>query len=98
MIDRVHATTMYLAAEAWRQHYSQTATHQSASTATKLDFELPNGEDVTLHGWTTRQHTTDDPERASAAAESRRSDYAQNADQVHAMTENAEIRYAWSKK
>ena len=46
---------IYLAAEGWRQHYGQLATHQSMESSTKLDFELPSGEVVTLPGWSTRE-------------------------------------------
>ena len=48
----------HLAAEAWRQHYGQTATNRSAVTAAKADFRLPGGEVVTLPGWAQRKQTT----------------------------------------
>ena len=49
---------IYLAAEAWRQHYGHTAPHRTMTTGAKLDFELPNGEMVTLLGWSERKHVT----------------------------------------
>ena len=49
---------IYLAAEAWRQHYGHTATHRTMTTGAKLDFELPNGEMVTLPGWSERKQVT----------------------------------------
>ena len=51
---------IYLAAEAWRQHYGHTATHRAMTTGAKLDFELPNGEKVTLPGWSERKQVTSD--------------------------------------
>jgi hypothetical protein len=51
---------IYLAAEAWRQHYGQTATHRSAATAAKVDFRLSSGEVVTLPEWTQRKQITAD--------------------------------------
>ena len=51
---------IYLAAEAWRQHYGHIATHRSVTTGAKLDFELPNGEMVTLLGWSQRKQVTSD--------------------------------------
>ena len=45
---------IYLAAEAWRQHYGQLATGRSENPAAKLDFKLPStGETITLEGWRT---------------------------------------------
>jgi hypothetical protein len=49
---------IYLAAEAWRQHYGHVATHRSVSASAKLDFKLPTGEVVTLPGWTQRMHVS----------------------------------------
>ena len=54
---------IFLAAEAWRQHYGQLATGRSENPAAKLDFNLPStGETVTLEGWRTevRQGVTGD--------------------------------------
>ena len=54
---------IYLAAEAWRQHYGQLATGRSENPDAKLDFKLPStGETITLEGWRTevRQGATDD--------------------------------------
>ena len=45
---------IFLAAEAWRQHYGQLATGRNDNPDAKLDFELPStGETVTLAGWRT---------------------------------------------
>ena len=45
---------IFLAAEAWRQHYGQLATGTKDNPDAKLDFELPStGETVTLPGWRT---------------------------------------------
>ena len=45
---------IFLAAEAWRQHYGQLATGTKDNPDTKLDFELPStGETVTMPGWRT---------------------------------------------
>ena len=49
---------IYYAAEAWRVKYGQLATHRSVTTGAKLDFELPNGEMVTLPGWSERKQVT----------------------------------------
>ena len=43
---------IFLAAEAWRQHYGQLATGKSENPDAKLDFNLPStGETITLKGW-----------------------------------------------
>ena len=45
---------IFLAAEAWRQHYGQLATGRKDNPDAKLDFKLPStGETVTLPGWRT---------------------------------------------
>ena len=54
---------IFLAAEAWRQHYGQLATGTKDNPDAKLDFKLPStGETVTLPGWRTevRQGDTGD--------------------------------------
>ena len=45
---------IFLAAEAWRQHYGQLATGRNDNPDAKLDFDLlSTGETVTLAGWRT---------------------------------------------
>ena len=54
---------IFLAAEAWRQHYGQLATGKNDNPDTKLTFKLPSsGETITLEGWRTetRQGDTGD--------------------------------------
>ena len=52
---------IFLAAEAWRQHYGQLATSpEMGTTSTKIDFELPSGEVVTLPGRSTREKSDAD--------------------------------------
>ena len=45
--------SIYLAAEAWRQAYGQLATQKSTDVqdAVQLQYTLPTGEVVSLHGW-----------------------------------------------
>ena len=46
--------SIFLAAEAWRQHYGQLATGRADNPEAKLDFKLPStGETITLEGWQT---------------------------------------------
>ena len=45
---------IYLAAEAWRQYYGQMATHGDSSTSSRLEFQLPLGEQALPKGWTQR--------------------------------------------
>ena len=46
--------SIFLAAEAWRQHYGQLATGSADNPEAKLDFKLPStGETITLEGWQT---------------------------------------------
>ena len=46
--------SIFLAAEAWRQHYGQLATGRNDNPEAKLDFKLPSsGNTVTLEGWRT---------------------------------------------
>jgi hypothetical protein len=45
---------IFLAAEAWRQHYGHLATGRNENPDAKLDFKLPStGEIITLEGWHT---------------------------------------------
>ena len=45
---------IFLAAEAWRQHYGQLATGKNENPGASLDFKLPStGETITLPGWRT---------------------------------------------
>ena len=51
---------IFLAAEAWRQHYGQLATGRKDNPDAKLDFKLPStGETVTLPGWRTETRQGD---------------------------------------
>ena len=55
--------SIFLAAEAWRQHYGQLATGKNDTPVANLDFQLPStGETITLPGWRTevRQGDTGD--------------------------------------
>ena len=46
--------SIFLAAEAWRQHYGQLATGRNDNPEAKLDFKLPSsGNIITLEGWRT---------------------------------------------
>ena len=51
---------IFLAAEAWRQHYGMLATGRNDNPDAKLDFKLPStGETVTLDGWRTEVRNGD---------------------------------------
>ena len=43
--------SIYLAAESWRQHYGQAAAQPCKNSIDKMEFNLPSGELVLLHGW-----------------------------------------------
>jgi len=52
---------IFLAAEAWRQHYGQLATGRNDNPDAKLDFKIPStGETVTLEGWSTEVQQGED--------------------------------------
>ena len=45
---------IFLAAEAWRCFYGQTSTHSHSSVTSKLDFEMPAGNQILPTGWSQR--------------------------------------------
>ena len=52
---------IFLAAEAWRQHYGQLATGRNENPDAKLTFKLPStGQTVTLDGWSTEVQQGED--------------------------------------
>ena len=52
---------IFLAAEAWRQHYGQLATGRNENPDAKLTFKLPStGQTVTLEGWSTEVQQGED--------------------------------------